>query len=83
MDGTLDEKALTLEDILVFVTGADHVPPMGFGKKLTLSFDAENRFPVASTCSMTLYLPTQYADYDHFKSSMVEGLVSGFGFGQA
>ena len=79
----MEERTLTLEDILVFVTGADRIPPMGFEKKLTLSFDPESLYPIASTCSPTLYLPTRFVKYDDFKTGMIEGIVSGFGFGRA
>ena len=36
--------------LVVFVTGADHIPPMGFENKLTLSFDHDSLYPIASTC---------------------------------
>ncbi len=81
-EGEVDERAITLQDILVFVTGADHIPPMGFEKQLTWSFDSESIFPLSSTCSMTLYLPTKHQHYDTFKFNIVEGLVNGFDFGK-
>ena len=79
----MEVRPLTLEDVLVFVTGADHVPPMGFEKRLTLSFDSNSLYPTASTCSLTLYLPTRFVEYEDFKTGMIEGIVSGFGFGKA
>ena len=33
--------------LVVFVTGADHIPPMGFENKLTLSFDHDSLYPIA------------------------------------
>ena len=39
MEGEIEERAITFEDILVFVTGADHLPPLGFEDILTLRFD--------------------------------------------
>ena len=66
--------------LVVFVTGADHIPPMGFENKLTLSFDHDSLYPIASTC---LYLPTRFIKYEEFKTGMMEGIISGFGFGRA
>ena len=82
MDGEIEKRTLTLQDLLVFVTGADRVPPLGFGKMLMLNFDSDTQFPLASTCSLTLYLPTRFVQYEDFKAGMIEGIVSGFGFGR-
>ena len=46
----MEERPLTL----VFVTGADRIPPMGFEKKLTLSFDPESLYPIALQLSTYL-----------------------------
>ena len=83
IDGEVDTRPLTLEDVLVFATGANCVPPTGIGKKVTIDFVDTYLFPVASKCSLTLYLPTCLLTYNEFKAAMVEGLVSGAGFGQA
>ena len=76
-------NGLTLEDVLVFATGANCVPPTGFGKKVAIDFDDTSLFPISSTCSLTMYLLTRLSTYDEFKAAMVEDLVSGAGFGQA
>lgn len=83
MEGEIEERAITLEDILVFVTGADHLPPLGFEDILTLKFDHSTGFPLASTCSLTLSLPTRFSEYQEFRKAVIEGVVSGFGFGRA
>lgn len=83
MDGDIEERTLTLQDLLVFVTGADRVTPLGFEKNLMLKFDNDTQFPLASTCSLTFYLPTRFIQYEDFKAGMIEGIVSGFGFGRA
>ena len=69
--------------MLVFATGANHIPPMGFDKKITLSFDHATLYPIASTCSLSLYLPVRFVEYEEFKAAMIKGVVSGFGFGRA
>ena len=55
LNGDVEVCPLTLHDVLVFVTGADQIPPMGFDKKLTISFDHCTPYPIASTCSLTIY----------------------------
>lgn len=47
----------TLEEVLIFCTGADRVPPLGFDKVPKLTFlecDADKMLPTASTCSIEL-----------------------------
>ena len=44
-------KDCQLEHILMFITGADRVPPLGFGKPITIAFydqDGEKRRPSSS-----------------------------------
>ncbi|XP_068671111.1 G2/M phase-specific E3 ubiquitin-protein ligase-like [Montipora foliosa] len=45
-------KDCQLEHVLMFITGADRVPPLGFGKPITIAFydqDGEKRRPSSST----------------------------------
>ena len=51
-------STITIETIMCFATGADHIPPMGFGLQPTIKFnpDKTRLIPVASTCSLCLYL---------------------------
>jgi len=67
-DGT---RRISLEDVLVFWTGASSVPPLGFpapsildehqtaDKPLSISFCSgdDGRLPYASTCGLKLWLP--------------------------
>lgn len=52
---------LRLEDLLVFTTGADKVPPFGFPHPLVIEFydsiSGEKRLPWSSTCGLQLFLP--------------------------
>ena len=62
--------------MLVFFTGADCVPPLGFPPRPCLHFlGSDAMFPTASTCSLILRLPTCYSTYEAFKDAMIEGLT--------
>ena len=77
------DTTLRLEDILVFVTGADCVPPMGFKTAPKIHFSHSSlKLAVASTCAPSITLPTCHNSYEEFKDAMVESIVSGFGFGK-
>ena len=69
--------------ILAFVTGATSIPPMGFDRDLTIRFISEKTrtLPIASTCSLVLWLPTALVDYDMFKERMNFALMNTIGFG--
>ena len=53
---TDNESNATLQDVLVFATGANEPPPMGFDSLLNLEFTM-GKFPLANTCGLTLLLP--------------------------
>ena len=76
-----DEKhdtTLRLEDIFVFITGADCVPPMGFKTAPRMHFSHSSlKLAVASTCA-PITLPTCHNSYEDFKDAMVDSIVSGF-----
>ena len=80
--GASNQEEISLEDIMIFYSGTDKMPPLGFPHKSKLEFDDDNIYPTASTCSLTLVLPTKYyMDYDSFKNSMYIGLKYHGGFG--
>ena len=83
-DGEVDE--LTLEDLLIFISGSDYIPPLGFEHAIEILFHDfkgnTKRRPWASTCALTLNLPRGIEDPDYFKSFMKQSLVEGHGFGQ-
>ena len=79
LDGLLP---VTVGDILTFVTGASSVPPIGFDDDLRVSFNEVAKFPVASTCALTLTLPSKYEDYESFKEAMNNALLGAHGFGK-
>ncbi|XP_072037563.1 G2/M phase-specific E3 ubiquitin-protein ligase-like [Amphiura filiformis] len=79
---TQDNKRVTLENLLIFVTCADTEPPTGFDPQPSVSF-VEGKTPLASTCSNTLKLPLGNQRFPEFKSFMIEGIVGGQDFGMA
>lgn len=81
---TIENKVeCSLEDILVFFSGADNVPPCGFqGVTPTLLFLHGNAsLPTASTCELEFRLPAKYSHYAQFKDAMILGLRGNDGFG--
>ena len=81
-----DERPVTLciGDLLMFITGADRLPPMGFPDVPVIEFNHNPsvRLPTPSTCAPSITLPmSQASSYDHFQDMMIQGLVQGFGFG--
>ena len=57
---------------------------MGYNKKPTLKFHEnarERQFPTASTCSLTLYLPTIHTSFEEFTDAMIMALLGNDGFG--
>ena len=66
------EDNLALEEILIFFSGSDYVPPLGFIPDPTLSFHKKD-FPTASTCSLRLTLPL-HQDYETFKNKVKFGI---------
>lgn len=81
--GTVDTNntpEVTLETVLVFFTGADHIPPLGL-PPATLHFNHYNKYPVASTCAVTLTLPTKFDDYSELKKNLDVAFLMHGGFG--
>lgn len=71
----------TLQDVLVFVTGTDEPPPLGFESALVIEF-TDGRFPTANTCGLKLRLPLQHAEYEMFKEAMDFAILNSPCFGQ-
>ena len=74
------EGKVSLKMILAFFTGADSVPPTGYGK-VVLNFSSTSPYPLASTCALELTLPTKYKQYIDFKKSLdiAFNMYGGFG----
>ncbi|XP_052819680.1 G2/M phase-specific E3 ubiquitin-protein ligase-like [Mya arenaria] len=72
---------LTLEDLLVFMTGADQIPLCGFDRKIEIMFydqeDGVTRLPSVSTCGLQMWLPRGVGEPDTL-SSFIQTDVKGF-----
>ena len=80
---TTDGSIVTLADVLVFFTGADREPPLGFSPQPTLTFLDDNNhdiLPTSSTCSLELRLPVHHS-YSSFKDAMISAVKGHGGFG--
>ena len=75
------ECDVTLQDILVFFTGSDTIPPLGFPVTASLNFNDQNPYPTASTCSISITLPTKYSAYPEFKEKFLFAMTCHGGFG--
>ena len=79
-------QELTLEDLLVFITRADAIPPLGFDYPLVIAFydmDANSRrLPWSSTSSLTLNLPRGFEDAQQFNALISNALLNCYGFGK-
>ena len=75
---------LQLEDLLIFVTGAEDVLPLGFSRQITVDFYSnttnERRLPWSSTCAMGQHLP-RGCQPDEFKETTSQALLDCQGFG--
>ena len=72
----------TLKDVMLFLTGCDCVPPLGFGDvDPCILFSTDLVLPTVSTCSLTLRFPTTFpTDIDGFKDKMDLSILGSQGF---
>ena len=79
------ESSLKLEDILVFVTGADKISVGGFDDSsyITCMDEVKGPFPMAHTCWYELCLPVVQDTCDCFKKSVEFCIVNAQCFGFA
>lgn len=73
---------MTPQDILIFFTGAESEPPLGYDKKPKLLFACQ-KLASASTCALQLTLPLEHHSYESFKENMILSLKGHDGFGKA
>jgi len=84
-----DPQELKLENILMFMTGSDKIPEIGFDSKIEIEFLHGCRencrcFPIASTCALTFTLPVHdYIQSPEIMSQVVlEAVIQGIPFGR-
>ncbi|KAG7999758.1 Guanylate cyclase soluble subunit beta-2 [Nibea albiflora] len=77
---------LRFEDLLIFVTGADEVPALGFPRKPRIDFYEQEagrrRLPHASTCAMCLHLPRGITEEDKLHEMLFQATRDSLGFGK-
>ena len=76
-----------LPQLLIFITGADNIPVLGFPKNIDIDFFyvelRSRRFPMASTCGLQLQLPRGIHSFDEFEGLIARALKeSSHGFGK-
>ncbi|XP_034387200.1 G2/M phase-specific E3 ubiquitin-protein ligase-like [Cyclopterus lumpus] len=82
-DGKAD---LSFEDLLAFITGDDHLPPLGFPKLISLCFYSQDpsisgeRLPHSSTCTLELFLPRGAAGAADLLALLSRALREALGF---
>ena len=77
------EVECQLKDILIFTSGSDRIPPVGFAKDpfVIFLYSQLDLLPTASTCDIQLRLPTAHKEYDQFQEYMILGIKGHNGFG--
>ncbi len=79
---------VTFDKLLMFATGTDQIPALGFDPEPTLQFlhipvnGSQRMYPEANTCGLVLRLPL-HASYESFNNSMILGIVQSPHFGLA
>jgi len=73
-------QQVKLSDVIVFFSGAQREPPLGFRDKPTLCF-IEGNLATSSTCQLKLRLPFCHEDYKSFSKYMTLSLMGHHGFG--
>ncbi|KAK2835161.1 hypothetical protein Q5P01_015645 [Channa striata] len=82
-DGQAD---FSFEDLLAFITGADHLPPLGFPRLIALRFYSQEasmstvRLPHASTCALELFLPVGVQRVSDLLALLSRALHEALGF---
>ncbi|XP_031725580.1 uncharacterized protein LOC116395664 [Anarrhichthys ocellatus] len=80
------EADFSFEDLLAFITGADHLPPLGFPRLISLRFYSQDasmsgaRLPHASTCALELFLPRGAAGAADLLVLLSRAVREGLGF---
>ena len=70
-----EKTQCTVEDILAFFTGSRNIPPLGFPLSGTIDFNDRASHATASTCTLTLTLPSKYGNDEE---RMCEALTKSF-----
>jgi hypothetical protein len=74
--------AVTLSDILSFLTGSAHIPAIVVPHDGTVGFTTVGRYPTVSTCTLTRTLPTGHQTYEDFRQDFIEAIQGHNGYGR-
>ena len=77
--GSNDEacRDVSLGKMLSFCTGSEYPPPLGFDEPITVRFDPNSDWPLASTCALQLTLPSKFHNNSSkFKDNVVFALLN-------
>ena len=77
---TEDGDSVSLQQKMMFFSGAEKEPPLGFAEKPRLEF-IEGDFAMTSTCLPTLRIQFCHRDYTSFVKFMTLSLIGHDGFG--
>jgi len=70
-----------LPQLLIFISGADNIPPLGFDRVIEIDFfnykTGVRRFPTSSTCGLGITLPRGMPSYEEFEDLIVQALKEG------
>lgn len=63
-----ENEECNLGDILIFITGIDSMPQLGFRIKVDVKFCVQDdlQYPTSNTCGLKLYLPICHNNYEEF-----------------
>ncbi|ROI15246.1 G2/M phase-specific E3 ubiquitin-protein ligase [Anabarilius grahami] len=78
------QSTITFQEMLVFITGADSIPPLGFPGEPRIEFYTQEsrRLPFASTCGMVLFLPRGIQEEEELTDLLNTALKGYLGFGK-
>ncbi|XP_051983766.1 G2/M phase-specific E3 ubiquitin-protein ligase-like isoform X1 [Xyrauchen texanus] len=76
------QSTITFKEMLVFITGADCILPLGFPGEPRIEFYTQEnrRLPFASTCGMVLFLPRGIQEEEEFTDLLNTALKGYLGF---
>ena len=73
---------MTLDTILMFITGTNVIPPLGFDNRFIAEIDLTAKMPKSATCSPRIIIPGDFATKQEFQKDITFGLSNCVGYGQ-
>ena len=77
-----ESEGPTISDVMVFLTGCDTIPPLGFGDAdPVIMFSDSGVLPFVSTCCLSITFPRSIpTDFEIFKDKMNLAILGSQGF---